>query len=1098
MKRLLCAVLMVLGVGCIEVPEPSNNPDDTNNQNNLNNTNNDSPLVTSLTLSPQMLTLFDGVIEDVTYEAKIADGTVVPLNQLSVSSDDNMVAEFSKSDSGILSVRAMGPGKTTLYLIANDKTPEKITKTLEVTVLGYDQIELDRQTIFLTQGQIKKIPLTFSLDDKPVVDVSAMGLKVEPESSPYASFIVTDDALEVGGMEKGRASFTLTDGKVNYPFDVVVQGQATGVAFDPPELFLSGTNDLKKVRIVAFDKDGDFVESFDDGAGSFKVGTFCKTLQLDKSKFDIDLVSGIGLMYEVKAKDGASTDLVTATCEDQNNNTYTASLLVHVQQREMRTGHEHSCGFLRGGDSVRCWGLNAFGQIGFSPPATGEDFFKTPQTVPHTFADIQHMSLGRSFTCILERSGRLQCMGINGSGQLGNNSMMLSSTPVEVRQPDRVLAEQSPWRWVSAGGYHACAINEDNHLYCWGNNNAGQIGDGSTTNQLLPARIAPQYLWSRVWAGLQHTCALTVGGRGYCWGQNTHAQIGLATNAPIVSTPTPLPKYEGAPLRIRSMSLGWYHTCAVTDDSQMHCWGRNASGQLGQQLVVDGQPVNRVVLPLGDLPPNTDKPWGSVKAAGEYTCAIAQDRKLSCWGNGQFGQLGDANLPPWQVTASEFPKLGMSKATSFDLGPQHLCAISADDKPYCWGYEGHGRLGNDSAGLRVGQAHEIAADVFDLALGENSGCALSKTAERDRTSALCWGHNVAGRLGVGGAVISSPTGVVPAKSEQIQFESLSMRHGHTCGVSDLGVAYCWGANHAGQLGDDSSGANMDKAQHVASEGQGVFTQIGVGFAHTCGIRDGAALCWGSNSRGQAGTMTSELKPTPVLQNNAPWGETVEHIAVGRHATCAAVYLAGGMDQTDLYCWGGNVGKADQDVAEPTKVGTVPGLVTKLVAGFSHFCAISSILNTEEDTLYCWGNNNDGQVSATSSRYLETPTAVVIPDAKHIVDVSAGFQHTCAAIAADGNGTAAERAKIWCWGSNFHGQLGRLPLRGSRLSPEQVTVSFDGGMSPVGIKQVYAGNEHTCAKTKDDRFYCWGSTSHGQIGDGVVGHQWEPVEVKGLN
>src|SRR5438876_1878896 len=189
------------------------------------------------------------------------------------------------------------------------------------------------------------------------------------------------------------------------------------------------------------------------------------------------------------------------------------------------------------------------------------------------------VELGSFYSCSLLQDGTVRCWGDNSAGQLGDGTTTNASTPVAVAGIGGAVA-------VTGGGFHTCARFLDGTLECWGRNDFGQLGDPATTsfNSVTPVRVTGITSAIAVAAGGFHTCALLADGTVRCWGENDFGQLGNGTSDPAPGTPTtfnPSPvTVSGIPTAV-AISAGGWHTCALLRDGTVQCWGENTYGQLG-------------------------------------------------------------------------------------------------------------------------------------------------------------------------------------------------------------------------------------------------------------------------------------------------------------------------------------------------------------------------------------------------------------------------------------------------------------------------------------------------------------------------------------
>ena len=368
-------------------------------------------------------------------------------------------------------------------------------------------------------------------------------------------------------------------------------------------------------------------------------------------------------------------------------------------------------------------------------------------------------------------------------------------------------------------------------------------------------------------AGGAHTCGLTGAGTAYCWGFNDDGQLGNGTNTGPdscsgYSCSTTAITVSGG-LSFRALAAG-YHTCGLTSAGTAYCWGQNDEGQLGVGTAtgpgtcgIDGHACSTLPLPVtGGLD------FDALATGGWHTCGLTSSGAPYCWGLNDFGQLGDGS-----TTNSSTP-VAVSGGLSFSAlasGPSrgHTCALTTAGAAYCWGANSSGQLGNGSTTnssipVAVSGGLSFSALATGSALGDTQSghtCGLTSAGV-----AYCWGENTLGQLG-NGSTTNSSTPV--AVSGGLTFSTLASGRDHNCGLTSAGAAYCWGGNGLGQLGN---GSTTSSSTPVAVSGGLSFTALATGEFHTCGLTSaGAAYCWGRNIFGQLGdgTTTNSSVPVPV-------------------------------------------------------------------------------------------------------------------------------------------------------------------------------------------------------------------------------------------
>ena len=334
--------------------------------------------------------------------------------------------------------------------------------------------------------------------------------------------------------------------------------------------------------------------------------------------------------------------------------------------------------------------------------------------------DMGTIAAGRGHSCMLN-DGRVSCWGANGEGQLGDGSL---DTRLEVGpvQGDFVFSQ------ISAGWAHTCGLTTGNEVVCWGSNANGQLGDGTTQQRTAPVRINSPVSFRMVRTGRDHSCGVSMSRTVICWGANGDGQLGDGTktrrNSPVM--------IEAQLGQVADLSVGWYHTCALTQDGAAWCWGRNDAGQLG-----DGYGSSRSVPTRVKY----DGQFVSIAAGAYHTCAVSVSNEAYCWGRNDNGQLGTGGR-----TNSSTPQR-VNAATQFSTivaGGTFTCARGKDSAAWCWGLNTYGQLGDGtlSAHAVPVQVKGLSSRLASLNAGGGHVCAVS-----DRAEAFCWGSNVDGQIG---------------------------------------------------------------------------------------------------------------------------------------------------------------------------------------------------------------------------------------------------------------------------------------------------------------------------------------------------------------
>ncbi len=344
------------------------------------------------------------------------------------------------------------------------------------------------------------------------------------------------------------------------------------------------------------------------------------------------------------------------------------------------------------------------------------------------------LAAGDRFTCARLDDGEIACWGANDFGQVGDGSTS-AATPAPHLVPLGASASA-----VGAGASHACAVVQGGAVRCWGSNEAGQVtGTPSALPVLSPAAAPVTSNAVAVAAGASHTCALLGTGAVVCWGSNTAGQLGPGPGQPIASGAT-------------EIAVGRQHACAVVAGG-VRCWGSNSSGQLG------ASPTGGIAIPIASgiqhLGAGADQTCAATGTSGVTT----PDDALRCW--------GDSVGPGWMLASPQTtPAVPMKDATTptvrYDVtvvvaGAHHVCVMKKTEQVQCLGANERGQLGNGLTGP-----------------GET-------------------------------ALVPLPAAVAPAPIAV----SLAAGASHGCAALGDGRLRCWGANDAGQLGDGNSGPDAD-------------------------------------------------------------------------------------------------------------------------------------------------------------------------------------------------------------------------------------------------------------------------------------------------
>jgi len=359
--------------------------------------------------------------------------------------------------------------------------------------------------------------------------------------------------------------------------------------------------------------------------------------------------------------------------------------------------YSHTCAVVDGG--LQCWGAGESGQLGDGVLGRRSP---RPVTAYAPGEGVAAVAAGGVHTCVAVR-GRVACWGGNWNGQLGVPRPYLVGTPAPVPLPVEAITR------VGAGARDACAATE-REIWCWGGNEAGESGPNRCGEPAVPGcSTGPQAIpgidgrVAAIALGRAHSCA-QVDGRVVCWGAGERGQLGISEPggraAPVA--------VEGLPDGVSLLAVGADHGCAAAG-AGVWCWGANAAGQLGDGSTTDRQTATA-------LPPFAD-PVTALAAGEAHTCAATRSG-VWCWGGGARGQLGGRARPEAQTHPVAVPSFG-SGAVALAAGVDHTCAVRPSGTVTCFGDDDFGQLGDGAGASTHGPTDVLAWD--DRRLRDRNG-----------------------------------------------------------------------------------------------------------------------------------------------------------------------------------------------------------------------------------------------------------------------------------------------------------------------------------------------------------------------------------------
>lgn len=337
------------------------------------------------------------------------------------------------------------------------------------------------------------------------------------------------------------------------------------------------------------------------------------------------------------------------------------------------------------------------------------------------------------------------------------------------------------WQQISAGFDTTCGQTAGGATWCWGANARGQLGDGTPDPALLPLAWHASNEWVLPTIGQIHICAIRSDSLGHCIGGNTEAQLG---NGSTVDQDVPVRlSVLGS---VQTLAAAQHHGCAISN-GELHCWGRNSLGQVGDNTNAGVRHSPRRV--------GTANNWQNLDAGSSHTCAIEASGALVCWGSNQFGQLGTGST----ATSANSPDPVHNGAAQVSAGADHTCSVALDGTLRCWGSNAYGQLAREGV-TTSNTPLQVGADEDWLlaAAGDGHTCAL-----KSDSSLWCWGRNDHGQLGQGDRESSLTPLPVPGN-----WTALAVGHHHSCALDTDEALWCWGRNDLGQLGNATHGEQL--------------------------------------------------------------------------------------------------------------------------------------------------------------------------------------------------------------------------------------------------------------------------------------------------
>ncbi len=643
---------------------------------------------------------------------------------------------------------------------------------------------------------------------------------------------------------------------------------------------------------------------------------------------------------------------------------------------------------------------------------------------------------------MLNSDGSVCAVGQNQNGELGDGTSVDQSTPVK-------LSEFAGASYLYTGWYHTVALKTDGTVWAWGYNGYGELGDGSNYNKPTPNQVPGLSGIIAVAAGAYHSLALKSDGTVWGWGYNGDGELGDGTTT-LRYTPVQTITLSG----VIAIAAGDHHSLALKSDGTVWAWGYNGYGQLG-----DGTQQSRVSpVQVANLSGVT-----AIAGGNSYSLALESDGSVWGWGANGQGQLGDgSNVNRVNVVRSG----SLTGVSDIAAGDGHSLAVGGNGSVWAWGQNIDGELGNNSTTASntpiqvtgLGSVVRVAAGVHH------------STALKSDGSMWAWGDNTYGQLGTGNNVASlSPvaslacSAIPPAPGRSYSSNRLRASEKFSMAVRNDGTVWAWGQNTNGQLGN---GNTTNQSSPVQAASLTNVTGIATGWYHSLAVKnDGTVWAWGYNGYGELGSGNTNSQPTP---NPVPGLTGMVAVAAGAYHSVAL------KSDGSVWGWGYNGdgelgdGTTNERFSPVLTIG-ISGVIA-IAAGDHHTLALKS-----DGTVWTWGWNGYGQQGDGTLTSDTSP--VQVANLSGVIAISGGNGYSLA-LKSDGT--------VWGWGAGGAGQLGD----GANQNRTEV-VRTSGLTDIVGIA---AGDGHSMAVRSDGTVWTWGLNTYGQLGNGTTTNSNIPVEV----
>lgn len=413
------------------------------------------------------------------------------------------------------------------------------------------------------------------------------------------------------------------------------------------------------------------------------------------------------------------------------------------------------------------------------------------------------------FTCAVDAEPPVSCVSPytrSGLARTSHEMVIVATDSLGNRSADKVhdwqvIAPQ--WEEITGDIHTICARLADNTTWCWGDNDFNQLNDpaldstvcpNSASCSNYPVRLKGDAEWRKAEPAESTACGWRSNGQVTCWGQNQFGQLGDNTTLQRLSPGLPVVRNTGEAITDwLDVKIGAYHGCGIRSDQSLWCWGYSGEGQVGK---AEMNVFYRIAMQT-DAPPGFPGLWEKLSTNWLHSCGIHDGGRMSCWGRGEDGQLGNGTTDNFDVPepVNVDP---LERWIDIDGGDTHTCAMREDTSIWCWGDNQFGQLGLGYTGGNILSPQMVDPGPWaEMSIGLRHGCAI-----RPDRSLWCWGNNGWGQLG-NNSFLTATTPVLVLGNHS--WKTVQVGFTHTCAIRDDDSLWCWGNNQFGQVSDNTFG-----------------------------------------------------------------------------------------------------------------------------------------------------------------------------------------------------------------------------------------------------------------------------------------------------